>query len=120
LAVVVDDANENISQVIRGDDLLASTPRQIALYRALDRPVPSFAHLGLVLDADGQRMATRDGATSIASLRKAGRSAEELIGELACSLGITQTSAPIRAEELISSFELSTIRRAPFTWKSKG
>jgi len=120
LAVVVDDARQQVSEVVRGDDLLSSTPRQIALYRALGRPVPSFAHVGLVLDADGQRMATRDGATSIASLRKAGRSAEELIGELACSLGLTESSAPIRAEELISSFELNKVRRSPFTWKSKG
>lgn len=120
LAVVVDDANANISQVIRGDDLLGSTPRQIALYRALDRPVPSFAHLGLVLEPGGERMATRAGATSIASHRNAGRSAQQLIGELACSLGLTESNAPIRAEELISSFELTKIRRSPFTWKSKG
>jgi len=120
LAVVVDDANANISQVIRGDDLLSSTPRQIALYRALGLPVPSFAHVGLVLDSAGQRLATRDGATSIESLRRAGRSPEELIGELAYSLGLTESNAPVRAEELIPSFELSKIQRSPITWKSRG
>jgi glutamyl-tRNA synthetase len=118
LAVVVDDAEAAINEVIRGADLLSSTPRQIALYRALGYPVPQFAHVPLVVDADGTRLATRHGATSIASLRDAGRSAEEVIGELACSLGLTATPAPIRAEELISSFELSKISRSSFTWNT--
>jgi glutamyl-tRNA synthetase len=118
LAVVVDDAEAAINEVIRGADLLSSTPRQIALYRALGYPVPQFAHAPLVVDADGTRLATRHGATSIASLRDAGRSAEEVIGELACSLGLTATPAPIRAEELISSFELSKISRSSFTWNT--
>ena len=120
LAVVVDDAEAGISEVIRGEDLLSSTPRQIALYRALGYPVPRFAHVGLVVDEEGKRLASRHRATSIESLRVAGRSAEEVIGELACSLGLTDNPAPIRAEELISGFELDRISRSPFTWNAKG
>jgi len=120
LAVAVDDAEAGISEVIRGEDLLSSTPRQIALYRALGHPVPRFAHVGLVLDADGKRLATRHGAVSISSLRNAGRSAKQVIGQLACSLGLTATTAPISAEELISSFALEKISRSSFTWDAKG
>ena len=120
LAVVVDDAEAAISEVIRGEDLLPSTPRQIALYRALGYAVPRFAHVGLVVDGDGNRLATRHQATSIESLREAGRSPEQVIGELACSLGLTRTGAPIRAEELVPSFKLSEIPRSSFTWNPKG
>jgi glutamyl-tRNA synthetase len=120
LAVVVDDADAGITEVIRGADLLSSTPRQIALYRALGQAVPRFAHVGLVVDGDGARLSTRHGATPIESLREAGRSAEQVIGELACSLGLTATAAPIRAEELVSSFALTKISRSSFTWNSKG
>ena len=116
LAVVVDDAEAGISEVIRGADLLSSTPRQIALYRALGYAVPRFAHVGLVVGADGIRLATRHKAIPIESLREAGRSAEQVIGELAFSLGLTVTAAPIRAEELVPSFELTDISRSPFTW----
>ncbi len=120
LAVVVDDAEAAISEVIRGEDLLSSTPRQIALYRALGHPVPRFAHVALVLDAAGDRLATRHRAVSIASLRNAGRSADQVIGQLACSLGLTETTAPIAAKELISRFSLDAIPRSSFTWDAKG
>ncbi len=120
LAVVVDDAEEGISEVIRGADLLSSTPRQIALYRALGYPVPRFAHVGLVVDEDGTRLSTRHGAIPIESLREAGRSAEQVIGELACSLGLTTTAAAIRAEELVPGFELAEISRSSFAWNPRG
>jgi glutamyl-tRNA synthetase len=120
LAVVVDDAESGITEVIRGADLLSSTPRQIALYRALGYPVPRFAHVALVVDGEGTRLATRHQATSIESLREAGRSPEQLIGELACSLGLIPTPAPIRAAELVPSFELTGISRSSFAWNPKG
>ena len=116
LAVVVDDAEAKISEVIRGADLLSSTPRQIALYRALGYPEPRFAHVALVVDRAGARLATRHQATSIESLRESGRSPEQVIGELACSLGLTPTDEPIRADELVPSFELTEISRSSFTW----
>jgi glutamyl-tRNA synthetase len=120
LAVVVDDAEAKMSEVIRGADLLSSTPRQIALYRALGYPVPRFAHVALVVDGEGTRLATRHQATSIESLRESGRSPEQVIGELACSLGLTPTDAPIRPDELVPSFELTEISRSSFTWNPKG
>lgn len=120
LAVVVDDAEMDISEVIRGDDLLSSTPRQIALYRALGYRVPRFAHLGLVRDREGTRLSKRHGATAIESLRRSGRSAQEVIGLLAYSLGLTPDDAPIRPEALIDRFELGSISTSSFTWNSKG
>ncbi len=62
LAVVVDDAEQGVTQVVRGADLLASTPRQIALQRALGLPAPRYAHVPLVLNADGSKVSKRDGA----------------------------------------------------------
>ena len=72
LAVVVDDAAQHITEVIRGADLLSSTPRQIALYRALGYEVPAFVHLGLVVDEDGVRLSKRHGATAIAAAPRGG------------------------------------------------
>jgi len=118
LAVVVDDAEMGMTEVIRGDDLLSSTPRQIALYEALGHRVPRFAHVGLVLDESGARLSKRHGGTAIEAVRLAGRSSEEVIGMLACSLGLTPSNAPIRAEELIDRFALTEISRSSFTWNS--
>jgi glutamyl-tRNA synthetase len=120
LAVVVDDADARIAEVIRGADLLSSTPRQIALYRALGKPVPRFAHVGLVVDSVGRRLSKRFGASPIEALRDAGLQPEELIGRLACSLGLTPTAAPIRAADLVSDFDLGEIPRASFVWDPEG
>jgi len=68
LAVVVDDAAQNVTQVVRGADLLTSTARQIALQRALGLPTPSYAHLPLVVNADGSKLGKRDGALPLPSL----------------------------------------------------
>src|SRR6478736_272285 len=72
LAVVVDDAAQGIDQVVRGDDLLPSTPRQAYLASLLNMPVPEYAHVPLVLNADGARLAKRDGAVTLADLALAG------------------------------------------------
>lgn len=120
LAVVVDDADAGITEVIRGADLLSSTPRQVSLYRALGRDVPRFAHIGVVVDSEGNRLSKRHGSTAIASLRAQGRSAEQVIGELAFSLGLTPTPAPVRAADLIAGFRLAAISGSSFTWNSGG
>lgn len=120
LAVVVDDAEAGITEVIRGADLLSSTPRQIALYRALGHPTPDFAHVGLVVDAVGTRLSKRHGATALESLRDAGRQPEEVVGSLAASLGLTETGAPISAAELVSGFSLGESLAAPFVWDRQG
>ena len=68
LAVVVDDAEQGVTQVVRGADLLASTPRQIALQRALGHPTPEYAHLPLVVNVDGTKLGKRDGALPLPAL----------------------------------------------------
>jgi glutamyl-tRNA synthetase len=77
LACAVDDALMGVTHVVRGEDLLSSTPRQIALLRALGLPVPRYRHIALVADADGQRMSKRDGSTSLRQLREKGLNPEE-------------------------------------------
>jgi glutamyl/glutaminyl-tRNA synthetase len=78
LAVVVDDAAMRISEVVRGEDLLRSTFRQLLLYRALDLTPPQFFHTQLVVDESGKRLAKRHGTLSLRALRKCGVAAEEL------------------------------------------
>ena len=73
LAVVVDDAEQGIDQVVRGDDLLPSTPRQAYLASLLNMPSPEYAHVPLVLNADGARLAKRDGAVTLGDLALLGR-----------------------------------------------
>jgi glutamyl-tRNA synthetase len=78
LAVVVDDAAMQISEVVRGADLLGSTFRQLLIYRALDLPAPAFCHVPLVTDSSGKRLAKRHDAASLRSLRRKGFSPEEI------------------------------------------
>jgi nondiscriminating glutamyl-tRNA synthetase len=81
--VVVDDALMKITHVIRGDDHLSNTPKQVALYEALGWPVPEFAHLSTILGSDGKRLSKRHGATSIANFRDMGVLPEALVNYLA-------------------------------------
>ncbi len=78
LAVVVDDAAMRISEVVRGEDLLVSTFRQLLLYRALDLMPPKFFHAPLVVDESGKRLAKRHGSLSLRALRESGLTPEEL------------------------------------------
>ena len=112
LAVTVDDALMGVTEVIRGDDLLAATPAQILLYRALGYEPPAFCHVPLVVGTDGRRLAKRHGDTRIASYRAAGRSPEELVGRLAATCGWGDGS-PVSLRDLLSLFSLDTIPHAP-------
>ncbi len=114
LAVVVDDADMGISEVVRGDDLIPSTPRQLLLFQALGWPPPHFAHVPLVIGQDGRRLAKRHGDTRLATLRAAGVSAEALLGLLAWSCGWIPRSEPIAATELLPLFKWGTIPHAAF------
>ncbi|WP_229052313.1 tRNA glutamyl-Q(34) synthetase GluQRS [Aeromicrobium sp. Leaf350] len=80
LTVVLDDAHQGVDQVVRGDDLLTSAPRQAYLATLLDLPVPSYAHVPLALNADGARLAKRDGAVTLTELRDAGVDVLAMIG----------------------------------------
>ncbi|MEA2700559.1 MAG: glutamyl-tRNA synthetase [Myxococcales bacterium] len=113
LAVVVDDAAMAIQQVVRGDDLLPSTPRQIALGRALGLGIPAFAHVPLVLSPGGERLAKRTRPASLASLRAGGVSPEAVVGALGASAGLCPPGARLPAAALIAGFDLDRLPRAP-------
>lgn len=115
LAVVVDDIAMKITEVVRGADLLSSTPGQIALYRALGAEPPAFVHVPLVLGADGARLAKRHGSISITELRDAGMSAEDVIGRLGYSLGLLDRDEPVCARDLLAHFVVSRIKKTPHT-----
>jgi glutamyl-tRNA synthetase len=112
LAVVVDDAATGITQVLRGEDLLSSTPRQLLLYEALGLPIPQFAHVPLVLGEDGKRLAKREGPLGVATLRESGVPAQRVIGLLAQWSGLGH-GEPASARDLVSGFTLAQVRREP-------
>lgn len=114
LAVVVDDADNGVTRVIRGDDLVTSTPRQLLLYAALELEPPQFAHVPLVVGPDGRRLAKRHGDTRLSSLRAADVGPERIIGLLAWSCGWQKQPKPITACELIPLFDLQAIPQRPF------
>ncbi|MGD7731343.1 tRNA glutamyl-Q(34) synthetase GluQRS [Propionibacteriaceae bacterium G57] len=88
LATVVDDGVQGVTQVVRGDDLLGSSPRQAWLATQLGHPVPDYVHVGLAVNARGVRLAKRDGAVSLADLAALGHDAGEVRGWLLASLGL--------------------------------
>lgn len=117
LAVVVDDAAQGITQVIRGDDLVPSTPRQLLLYRALALTPPRFGHVPLVVGPDGRRLAKRHGDSRLSTLRQQGVPPETLIGLLAASCGWNDARNPCRPADLLGVATLETIPRVPYVWR---
>jgi len=115
LAVVVDDIAMRITRVVRGEDLLRSTPRQLALYRAFGAPPPAFVHVPLVLAPGGERLAKRTRPPSIASLRERGVAAAAIVGALAGSAGLAPAGARVAAADLIASFDWSHVPSTPVT-----
>ena len=105
LAVVVDDHAMGVTEVVRGDDLLPSTFRQLELYDFFGWPPPGFAHVPLVVGPDGRRLAKRHGDTRLVTLREAGVRPERLVGLLAQSCGLRDTSQPATAHELVADFD---------------
>ena len=125
LACTVDDLLMGVTEVVRGDDLLAATPAQILLARALlsfsalstkhqALSAPSYCHVPLVVGRDGKRLAKRHGDTRIATFREQGKSPEEILGFLAASCGWTEKGERVSLCDLLPRFDLGTIPHEPF------
>jgi glutamyl-tRNA synthetase len=114
LAVVVDDAAQGVTEVVRGDDLIPSTPRQIMLQRMLDLPQPQYAHVPLVLAPDGTRLAKRHGAVTLADLAARGCSPGDVCARLAASLGIDTRGQSVLAGELLEAFDPDQVPSTPW------
>jgi glutamyl-tRNA synthetase len=112
LAVVVDDAEQGIDQVVRGDDLLPSTPRQAYLASLLSIPVPEYAHVPLVVNHDGVRLAKRDGAVTLADLAEAGVPVEEVRDRLLASLGLPAGNL----NHALDAFDPARLPKEPWVW----
>jgi glutamyl-tRNA synthetase len=115
LSVVVDDAAMNVTHVVRGDDLLDSTPRQIALYEALELTdkLPAYCHLPLVTGTDGRRLAKRHGDTRLSHYRTAGVSAGRMLQMLARWCGIEGIGAIRSAGDLVGRFDIAKMSKQP-------
>ena len=110
LAVVADDIAAGVTEVVRGRDLLSSTPRQLYLYRLLGAPAPRYYHVPLLTAPDGRRLSKRDRDLDLGLLRQR-FAPEELIGRLAHAAGLLERYEPIRPEELIGVFDWDKIPR---------
>lgn len=110
LAVVVDDIAMGITEVLRGEDLSGCTGWQLALYDALGAARPAFAHVPLLLDDEGKRLAKRDKATSVSALRAAGMRAPQIVGTLAASVGLAAPGSEVMPHQLIADFALAKLR----------
>jgi len=119
LAVVVDDAAMSVTEVLRGDDLLPATHRQLLLYRALGLTPPRFIHVPLVVAPDGRRLAKRHGDTRIATLRQRGLRPAQVVGLLAGWCGWAAPGEEIMPAELLPRFRLDSIPRAPVVLTDK-
>ena len=111
LAVVIDDALSGVTEVVRGEDLLSSTPRQIWLGQTLGFTEPHYYHVPLLTDADGRRLSKRDGDT-LAHVKEH-YTAREIVGALAYAAGLLDTPQPISPQELIGIFDWGKIKRTP-------
>lgn len=111
LAVVVDDALMGVGDVVRGDDLIDSTPRQITLQEALGLSTPRYWHVPVLRDEQGERLSKRDGAASLDEYCDAGGTPESLLGSFAMSLSLRDTAEPLSAAELLSGLDTTDLFR---------
>ena len=111
LAVVCDDGDGGVTEVVRGADLLGSTARQMYLQRLLGYPTPAYCHIPMLLAPDGRRLSKRDRDLDLGVLRQRLRP-EALLGLLAAAAGLTDSPAPISAAELAAQFDWSRVRRS--------
>jgi glutamyl-tRNA synthetase len=114
LAVVVDDALMKITHIIRGDDHLSNTPKQILIYKALGYPVPEFAHLSMILGPDKKPLSKRHGSTAVFEFRNQGYLPEAMVNYLALlGWSYDDKTTFFRPEELIEKFDLSRVSANP-------
>ena len=119
-ATVVDDAMMGITHVIRGDDHLSNTPRQVMVYEALGAPVPTFAHISMILGADGKKLSKRHGATSVEEYRDAGYLPDAFVNYLALlGWSLDGETTVIPRDVLASRFSLERISKNPATFDPK-
>ena len=119
LAVVVDDADQGIGEVVRGNDLIDSTPRQLLLARLLGLPVPIYAHVPLVLGPDGQRLAKRHGSVTLAERASLGESPREIRDWMAQTLGLAKTGENLTLEELLARLDPTKLPKEPTVWSAE-
>ncbi len=114
LAVVVDDADQGVDEVVRGDDLLSSSPRQAHLCDLLGLPRPTYAHVPLVLGPDGERMAKRHGSVTLDDQRRLGRTPDQVLGLLGASLGLCEPGTSVAPGDLLDAFAPDALPREPW------
>ena len=119
-ATVVDDAAMGITHVIRGDDHLSNTPRQVMVYEALGAPVPVFAHISMILGTDGKKLSKRHGATSVEEYRDAGYLSDAFVNYLSLlGWSLDGETTIIPRDVLASRFSLDRISKNPATFDPK-
>ena len=115
LAVVVDDAMMGVTQVVRGSDLLSSTPRQLWLQEALGLSHPEYGHLPLLLSSDGRRLAKRDRDLELGELQRQ-YAAPEIVGALACAAHLIDHPEAITPQDLLPLFSWAKLPREDLVW----
>ena len=119
LAVVADDIAMNITEVVRGDDLLESTAAQLLLYDALGATPPAFLHVPLLLDETGERMSKRKGSLTLTALKDEGVAPERVVGLLAYSLGLLASPKPLSVKDAAALYRPDHLSPTPFKLSSQ-
>ena len=114
LAVVIDDAAQGVVEIVRGDDLLTSTPRQVLLQQLLGLPTPRYRHIPLAVNSHGQRLAKRDGAVTMSQLAATGVTPAAVLGICASSLGLSVPGETITVAALLDRFDFHRIPDNPW------
>ncbi len=114
VAVVLDDHHQGVEEVVRGDDLLASTVRHLVLARAWGLPEPRHVHVPLVLAPDGSRLAKRHGAVTLADRLALGDTPARVVGRLAASVGLARTGEDLTPDRLLDRFEPGLVPTTPW------
>jgi glutamyl-tRNA synthetase len=119
LATAVDDALMGVTQVVRGRDILLSTPRQIALFNLLGYTVPTYAHIPLLKDSEGERLAKRHKSLALRTLRSQGVDNRRIVGLLGQYAGLNLAGHPCRPQDLLAGFSLERLPKTDITVTDK-